>query len=296
MNFRITGIAILAASALAAAQQGPPPPGSDQRGPGPEGQRGQFGSPMRRMGPPMGVGLLMRPEVQQELKLTKDQIDKIEDLAPRPPMMGPGGPGSAGPGRQGQRPRAQGQPGGPPPGQGQLGGPPQGQGGFGAGRRGMDGQRMERMDRELRKILDESQYKRYKEISLQVQGAPALGRPDVAAKVGLSDDQVDQIHDLLEANRPQRIGPGRPNGGKGFGGPQPPRGEGGLDRTPPPLQGEAGRDGPGKQDFEKMREEMKAKRAEMEKKILAILTSSQKKTWEGMLGKPFKLEEPRRDR
>src|SRR5436305_11751859 len=92
--------------------QGGPPPDDGQGEPPPDMRQDQGGGPggpggqgMRRMGPPMEP-LFMRPDVQKELKLTDDQIEKLRDLMPRPPMGGPGGPpdqdGQSGGGRGGQ--------------------------------------------------------------------------------------------------------------------------------------------------------------------------------------------------
>lgn len=281
-------------STVAVAQQpprpdGPPPQGFERRQGGPGmGQRAP-------MGPPMGPALLLRPEVIKELKLTEDQIEDIEDLAPRPPMgmRRQGGP----PGQPGQPGRPDEGRGGPPPQgefgrRGQGGPPPMERRGMGGSPQGQPGQPM-RFDRELKKILDESQFKRFKEIELNVHGAPALGRPDIAAKVGLSDDQVDEIHDILDAGfRPmeERGMRQRDRGDDRQGEPRRGGGE-------PPMR-ERQRDGRPGEGFEpgQMREEHKARRAEVEKKILAVLKADQLKAWKALLGKPFELAEPRAPR
>src|SRR5437016_4132137 len=97
-GFKVFGlIATLAATAVctsAFAQDGPPPQGG-QGGPpdmrqGPQGMPGGPGQRMGRGPEP----LLMRPDVQKELKLTDEQIRKLRPLF-RPmggPMRGPGGP------------------------------------------------------------------------------------------------------------------------------------------------------------------------------------------------------------
>ena len=63
----VLGVAILCVQALVAQ----PPEG------GPKGRRGGFGGGMMRMGP---LGLASRPQVQKELKLTEDQIKKVNEL------------------------------------------------------------------------------------------------------------------------------------------------------------------------------------------------------------------------
>ena len=114
---KLTTIAALAMglALIGTAQDAPRAP----RQGGPGGQFGQGPGGMRRMGPPMGPGLLMHPDVQKELKLTNDQVDEIRELLPRGPMNGggrQGGPGGqGGPPPQGRGGEGFGGPGGPPP-------------------------------------------------------------------------------------------------------------------------------------------------------------------------------------
>ena len=127
----------------------------------------------------------------------------------------------------------------------------------------MDPEQMQRrekeMDRQLQEILNDSQFKRYKQLALQQEGAVALRRDDIADKVGLSEEQRDQIHGILERNRPRPME----------------MQEGG---TPP--------------DPEVMRNRMDGLRDANNKKILAVLNGTQKEKWEALLGKPFKFERP----
>jgi hypothetical protein len=292
-------------SCLAFGQEPPqgPPPGGGQgfRGGPPGGPQGMRGGPGMMMG---GPRILMRPDVQKELKITDDQRQKLADLMPPGPGAfegrpggppggfgggpggppggfggGPGGPppggfggGQGGPG--GPPPGGQGGPGGPPPpggqggfgggagGQGGFGGGPGGQGGFGGGQGGPGGfggpgpGQMRQMEKKIKAILSESQYTRYQQLSLQQQGAMAIMRPDISQKLGITDDQRDQLDEAMRNSRP----------------PRPPQG----DQPPDPQQ---------------MHEQMKKHRQEMEQKILAVLTSSQKDQWNGMLGKPFTFHE-----
>jgi hypothetical protein len=117
---------------------------------------------------------------------------------------------------------------------------------------------MKEMEAKIQKILTESQYKRYQELSLQLQGAGAISRPEIAQKLGLTEDQIKQVRDIQTNDRP-------------------PRPEGGQNDGPP--------------DFKQMQEQMKKHRQEIEAKILAVLTASQKSEWQAMLGKPFKFDE-----
>lgn len=280
------------------AQGGPPGGGFGQGGFGgpPQGGAGGFRGGMM-MGPGGGgAGILMRPDVRKELKLSDDQAEKIDAL------LRQGGPGFGARGGRGGEGGFGGPPGGgqgggfgggqgAPPGRGQgggfgggqggppQGGPPQGGpgGGFGpGGPGGFDPQQMEKRDKELdqkvKAILSESQYTRFHELDLQLQGAQAMQRKDVADKVGLSQEKRDQIAELvrksMEANRP------------GFGG-------------PPGQRGGFGDPDEMRQRMEEMRAKMEKSRKDMNAKILAVLSDAEKSKWKAMLGKEFKFEEMR---
>ncbi len=138
--------------------------GGQQGGPPPPRMGGM------RQGPPMGgIGLLLNPRVSAELRLTPEQIDQLEALHPAPGQ----GMERRGGGDQGE--------GGPPPGGGH-----------------------EEEMKKLKAILNADQFKRFTEIELQAMGPRAFTRPDVVKQLGLSDDQVEKIKGVLEANRPQR--------------------------------------------------------------------------------------------
>ncbi|MBS1715167.1 MAG: hypothetical protein JST30_12610 [Armatimonadetes bacterium] len=257
-------VCALAIGTIVQAQQG-----FGQAGP-PQGQRGGF----QQRGPRMMMGgpnILMMPDVQAELKLTADQKQKLADLFPArqgggqfggPPQGGPGGPPQGG-GQFGGPP--QGGPGGPPQGGGQFGGPPQGgpggppQGGgqFGGPPQGGPGG-PDPMDAKVKEILNADQYARYKELQLQWRGAGAISQPDVADKLGLTDDQREQVRAAMDAARPQP-----PQGGQG-----------------------------GPPDFEAMQKQMAEAKARSEKQILAVLTVDQRAKWQQMLGRPFKFAQP----
>lgn len=264
-------LGVLAMTLTGGIQQGPPPQGHGD-GPPMRGPRRPPRAPI--------MGLLLSPAVRAELKLTDEQVEKIKALRPMrgdgpPPGGGPGfggpggGPGSGGPG---------GGPGGP--GFGGPGGGPGGPGfgdpgdGPGFGGRGPGG---ERLDAQIKKILDGDQYRRFSQIRYQFEGAIALARPEVAHELHLSGSQLEQIHQILEQNRPPmpprgggpggdgpgRPGPDRPDGPRGFGGPGIP--------PPPDPQIRPGR------------------RSELDQKLLAVLTEEQRAHWKTMLGKPFHM-------
>lgn len=68
---------------------------------------------------------------------------------------------------------------------------------------------MQKMQAKLKSILSESQFARFQQIELQAAGPHALLRPDVAEKLGLSEDQRSQIEEKLH----QEFGPDQ--GGQG---------------------------------------------------------------------------------
>ncbi len=236
------------------------------------------------MMPMGGPAILLRDDVAKELKLTEEQRAKLAE-ALRMPMGpggsgGPGGPGGFGPGQGGQQGPPPGRGGfgpgqggqqGPPPGRGGFGpgqggqqGPPPGQGGFGPGQGGpMNPEQMEKreaeMDAKIKAILNEGQYKRYLELRLQLEGVMAIGRKPVADKLGLSDEQLQKVHEALR--------PGR----QGF--------QGGPPRQGPPTGGPPG----GPPDMNKMREEQ-------EKRVMEILTPEQRTRWQQLLGKKFEFQ------
>lgn len=266
----------------------PPPPdfGQGFGGPGFGGPQGGPPPPMMRMRPPMGGPmLLLNPQVKAELHLTDAQIEKIKATfhfrgrGPGGPGQmggpgrGPGGPG--GPGGFGGPEGGPGGPGGPGggPGFGGPGGPGGGPGGpgfggpgGGPGVRGPGGpggpggpQAREEEMKKVKAILDGGQFTRFKEISLQVEGPRAIMRRDVEKELGLTDDQRDKIHDVMEQNRPQPPHRGDDEGGRP---PEPPR----------PPSAEA--------------------RQKVMDQITTVFTQSQKEKWAAMLGKKFELKPP----
>jgi hypothetical protein len=224
MRLKLTTVILVAAMVPMALAQG--------------GQRGEGGPPqggMRRGGPGMmqGPAILFRPDVQKELKLTEAQVTKLREVVP-----GPGGPGGFERGQGGQGHRGQ-------------GGPPQGQRGPGS-----NPEEMQKLDAAVKGVLNDTQYKRYHELDLQLAGAMAILRPDVSEKLKLTEEQTAKVREVA-----------RPQGGPGFGGP--PQGQRG--QRPDPEQ------------FEKMRKEQ-------DEKILAVLTDKQLVQWHQMLGKKFAFE------
>ncbi len=131
----------------------------------------------------------------------------------------------------------------------------------------------EELQKKIEAILTPAQTKRVKEIQLQMQGTRALSQPEVVKELGLSTDQVTKIEAALQAGRPQGGAQGGPQGGAQGGATQP--------ATPPTPE-----------ERQKMMAAFTKAREEANKKALAVLTPSQKKKWDAMLGKKFELKMP----
>jgi len=192
------GLAVLPMPLLFAQPPGGPPP---------------FG------GPPPPLMLLGQKVVQQELKLTREQLRKIDELRAKE--------------MQAFRPR----PGAVPADM---------------------GDKMKELVKESRKavsdILKQDQAQRFKEITLQAHGEAALGEPDVATDLGLSEEQQKKVKAVCETATKDRAAlfQGKP-------------------ANPKEMQ---------------MSMEQITKKAAA--KILDELTSEQRSKWDEMKGKPLK--------
>ncbi len=216
MNTRILSTIVVAVACFSIAFAQGGQGGQRQGG----GGQGGFG---QRMGGGMGgPQMLSLPAVQTELKLIDSQKIQIQALleANRSQMGGRGGAG----GGQAFDPEA------------------------------ARAQR-EKLEAEIKRVLNEEQYTRYQQLVLQQQGPSALARPEIAEKVGLSEAQIQQIRQIQQAQ--QEAMRGMMQGGGGGG------------------------------DRAAMQQQMQAMRAETDKKVLGVLNADQKATWEAMLGKPF---------
>jgi hypothetical protein len=132
------------------------------------------------------------------------------------------------------------------------------------------------MEEAIKNILTPGQYKRYREINLQVEGPRAFMRPELGDALNLSEDQRDQIREIMESNRPPQGGPGGPPpGGPGQGGQQGGGQQGGGQRGPGGPGGDPGKFADALMD-----------------KIKAVLTEAQKAKYKEMTGAAFKLERP----
>lgn len=121
---------------------------------------GPFGG--RLGGPMLMLGLLRNQQVQQELKLTDQQKQQLEQLGEQ------------------WREKMRGLRDLPPEERRQKG----------------EGMRAE-VEKQLATTLNEQQMKRLKQIALQVEGYAALERPEIADQVGLTKEQRQKIRDIL---------------------------------------------------------------------------------------------------
>lgn len=191
---------------------------------GPGGGRGRggggFGGP---------TGLLMIPEVRAELKVTDEQHQKLRTALEGLRSEGGGG----------QR------------------------GGFGnlsEEERAEMRKRMEELqkktDEAMKSVLSEEQITRLRQLDIQRQGAQALGRPDVAEKLGLTDEQKTKMREIQEAARPDF---------SAFGNLR--------DASP--------------EEREKVMSEMRSKREKADADVMALLDTEQKAIWESLIGEKF---------
>jgi hypothetical protein len=128
-----------------------------------------------------------------------------------------------------------------------------------------------KMEGAIKKILNAGQYKRYRQIDIQVQGPRWFMNPEAQDMLNLSEKQHDQIDEIMKNGRPPQGGQGGPGGQGGQGGP------GGQ-------QGGRGQGGPGG-DMGKFADDLM-------KKIMSVLNENQKNKYKELTGAQFKLERP----
>lgn len=128
-------------------------------------------------------------------------------------------------------------------------------------------------------ILNTAQRKRLQEISLQQRGGNALSDPDVAEKLQLSDEQKRQIQDI----QAEGIKELRDLGFKEM--------QGLMELGPNPFDfGKAfDKMRQGQKTMEKMGKKTEEVSKAMSDKCLAMLTTEQRATWKEMTGKSFKI-------
>ena len=105
-------------------------------------------------------------------------------------------------------------------------------------------------------VLNEEQQKRFRQISLQLQGAQALTSPEVATVLDLSDEQKKSVEEIQTASREEMRAA---------------------------FQG-------GEGDRDAMRKKLQEARQASNDKLKAVLTAEQQTKWQELLGEPFKGE------
>ncbi|MGQ0634762.1 MAG: hypothetical protein ACT4QC_09135 [Planctomycetaceae bacterium] len=112
----------------------------------------------------------------------------------------------------------------------------------------------------LKETLSEQQVRRLRQIVLQRDGLlTALARPQVMSELNITDDQKQQIMNLMQE----------------------------MHKTTEPLRKEAQSGG----NPQEIGPRMAKIRKEYDGKVLAVLNDAQKKGWQEMLGEPFKLDD-----
>lgn len=196
--------------------------------------RGFFGGPGR---PQSGVMLLAIDEVRTELATTSEQNSKIDELS------------------DDLREQAR--------------------DAFGDFQNQSDAQREEARrkleevgkqgDEKLAAILKPEQLDRLNQLKLQREGTTALARPEVADKLGLSQEQKDSVAKTIEAYRSQSSFPSNFRD----------------------LSDE---------ERDKYFDEARQRREKVQAELLALLTDQQKTNWEAMQGEKFTFPERGRGR
>lgn len=115
-------------------------------------------------------------------------------------------------------------------------------------------------EEKMNKLLKPKQIARLNELSLQLQGAMALTRPEIAKDLGLTEDQQTKMQGILQAARP----------------------EGSFD-----FQGAS------QEERQKWMTESRERQEKAQAELLALLTDEQKAKFTAMKGAEFKFPEPR---
>jgi len=207
-----------------------------QRGFG--GGRGGFGG----FGGGGAAGLISMEAVQKEIGVTTEQVEKIQTAMRE--LGGGRGPGG------GDRPNFQ-----------EMSEEERTK--FFEEMRKQGEERAKKAEEILKANLDAKQLARLEELRIQREGAGALARTEVAAKLKLTDEQKEKIKEALASGQMDL------RGGRGPGGP----GAGGFDR----------------EAFQKQMEEARAKREKANADALAVLTADQTAALETMKGAKFEF-------
>ncbi len=227
-------LALIASAALAQPPKGPGGPGGPRFG-GMMPFGGPGGMPASRL---MLLGI---PEVQKELKLDEQQQDQVKELMgeSRKQMQA----AFAGVDFQKIRDMSEEE-------RTKL---------FAEARKKTEAATKE-LDAKVAKLLDAGQLERLEQLQLQREGVAAFNRPEIAKKLGLSEEQQAKIRKIQEEAR--RAAGGFP----------------GRDATDEERQ----------EFFAQMRKRGEKVQAD----LLAVLTDQQQQKWTEMKGKEFKFPQP----
>ena len=211
-------------------------PGFGGGGPGGPG----FGGGGFRGGPGGGdptIGLLMNEKVREEIGLETAQVEALQKLMQRMREDRPERPDFGSLDEEGRREAIE-----------QM--------------REQMKEQGEKVLAQLEEVLYPNQLERLQEIALQLRGSGALEDPDVVEKLGLTEQQKEQ----LSAKREEFRETARQRMQEIFAG-------GGGDR-------------------EKMGEAFRQMRSEMEENLLSVLSEEQRKTFDEMKGEAFEMPRP----
>ena len=126
-----------------------------------------------------GVMLVQQKSVQDELKLSEDQIEKLKQVSAK--MRESFGGGGGGGDREEARKKFE--------------------------------EARQAADKDIHAILTADQAKRLKEVVLQQVGPTALARPELAKEIGLTDDQTAKIKEITDALTTETRGQFQAGGG-----------------------------------------------------------------------------------
>jgi hypothetical protein len=139
----------------------------------------------------------------------------------------------------------------------------------------------EKYQPKLDKAVDKAQFERIKQIQRQLAGIMALRSKDVAEVLALSDDQQKQIAAVFTANQEemQKLFPRGGFGGRG--GPGGAGGAGGENNEADETER--------RERFQKMQEQMQKLNEDRDTKLMAVLSDEQKTKFEELKGNPFDI-------
>jgi hypothetical protein len=244
---------------------------------------GSFGNAMGQFGFAKTT-LIMMPPVQEELKLTDDQKKKIrewqEGLRKKGEEMG----------------RAMREKNGPDPFKAAENQPITARIGQFTSMMNQVGSFLKENENGLAKILNAPQRKRLSQISLQMEGITALTKPEIVEALGMVDEEVEQVQQILNQSRAQQtaawIGsmmsmrPPRPNPSAASA--SDPKAKAGEPANPEvEAKARAAREKAMKQNFETMRDRTDQIQNQAVKQISEVLSKAQRAKFESLMGPPF---------